>query len=107
MVADVPGDRLREPSEPRRRRSSHPGAHNLPERYRRIEAAGVEVLEDDRDGKPGVKFKDMDLIGIPYRLVISKRTLEAGEVEFKKRGSADAQRWKVEEAADRLKALLT
>ncbi|MDX6770250.1 MAG: proline--tRNA ligase [Elusimicrobiota bacterium] len=67
-----------------------------------LEAKGVEVLEDDRDGKPGVKFKDMDLIGIPHRLVVSKRTLEAGEVEYKKRGSADAERWKLDEAAARL-----
>lgn len=71
-----------------------------------LERAGVEVLEDDRDGKPGVKFKDIDLIGIPYRLVVSKRTLDAGEVEFKKRGSADASRWKLEEAASRMTALL-
>ncbi len=67
-----------------------------------LEAKGVEVLEDDRDGKPGVKFKDMDLIGIPHRLVVSKRTLEAGEVEYKKRGSADAERWKLDEAPARM-----
>jgi prolyl-tRNA synthetase len=71
-----------------------------------LEKAGVEVLEDDRDGKPGVKFKDMDLIGIPYRIIVSKRTLEAGEVEFKRRGSMDAERWKVEEAASRLAAIV-
>ena len=71
-----------------------------------LEAKGVDVLEDDRDGKPGVKFKDMDLIGIPFRLVISKRTLEAGEVEFKRRGSMDAERWKVEDAASRLAAIV-
>jgi prolyl-tRNA synthetase len=74
-----------------------------------LEAKGVEVLEDDRDGKPGVKFKDMDLIGIPHRLVVSKRTLESGEVEYKKRGSPDAERWKLDEAparlAERLKAV--
>ncbi len=76
-----------------------PGADAL---VRALEAKGVEVLEDDRDGKPGVKFKDMDLIGIPHRLVISKRTLEAGEVEYKRRGCADAQRWKLDEAAGRM-----
>jgi len=64
-------------------------------------------MEDDRDGKPGVKFKDIDLIGIPYRIVISKRTLEAGELEFKKRGEANAERWKLDEAAARLSAILT
>ena len=71
-----------------------------------LEAERVDVLEDDRDGKPGVKFKDMDLIGIPYRLVVSKRTLEAGEVEFKRRASPDAERWKLDEAAGRLSAIV-
>jgi prolyl-tRNA synthetase len=67
-----------------------------------LEARGIEVLEDDRDGKPGVKFKDMDLIGIPHRLVVSKRTLDGGETEYKKRGAADAERWKLEDAPDRM-----
>ena len=71
-----------------------------------LEAAGVEVLEDDRDGKPGVKFKDIDLLGIPHRLVVSKRTLDAGETEYKRRGSPDAARWKLDEAASRLKEAL-
>ncbi|NNN06223.1 MAG: proline--tRNA ligase, partial [Elusimicrobia bacterium] len=69
-------------------------------------AAGLDALEDDRDGKPGVKFKDIDLLGIPHRLVVSKRTLDAGEVEHKRRGAADATRWKLDEAAGRLKAAL-
>ena len=71
-----------------------------------LEAKGIEVLEDDRDGKPGVKFKDIDLIGIPHRLVISKRTLESGEVEYKKRGSAEAERWKLDDAAAKMAAVL-
>jgi prolyl-tRNA synthetase len=71
-----------------------------------LEAAGVEVLEDDRDGKPGVKFKDIDLIGIPHRFVVSKKTLDAGEVEYKKRGAADFQRWKLADAAASFSKLL-
>ncbi|MBI4061867.1 MAG: proline--tRNA ligase [Elusimicrobia bacterium] len=71
-----------------------------------LESRGIEVLEDDRDGKPGVKFKDIDLIGIPHRLVVSKRTLEAGEVEYKKRGSAEPERWKLDAAAARMTAAL-
>src|SRR5208282_5816397 len=51
-----------------------------------LEAAGIEVLEDDRDGKPGVKFKDIDLVGIPHRFVVSRKTLDGGEVEYKRRG---------------------
>ncbi|OGR49722.1 MAG: proline--tRNA ligase [Elusimicrobia bacterium GWC2_65_9] len=71
-----------------------------------LESAGIEVLEDDRDGKPGVKFKDIDLIGIPHRLVLSKKTLDAGEVEYKRRGVASFERWKLDEASDLLGALL-
>jgi prolyl-tRNA synthetase len=71
-----------------------------------LEAAGVEVLEDDRDGKPGVKFKDIDLLGVPHRLVVSTRTLDAGEVEYKRRGSAEASRLKTAAAAAHLKSLL-
>ncbi len=69
---------------------------------RALEAGGVEVLEDDRDGKPGVKFKDIDLLGIPYRLVVSKRTLEVDEVEYKRRGDATAERWKLDVAAEQM-----
>ena len=71
-----------------------------------LEAKGFDVLEDDRDGKPGVKFKDIDLIGIPHRFVISKRMLDAGQVEYKKRGEAAAVNWKLDEAAGKLAAVL-
>lgn len=71
-----------------------------------LTAGGVEVLEDDREVKPGVKFKDLDLIGIPLRLVVSKRTLDAGEVEFKARSSGEAVRWKIEEAPPKILAFL-
>jgi prolyl-tRNA synthetase len=50
-----------------------------------LTAAGVEVLLDDRDERPGVMFADMDLIGIPYRIVVGERGLAAGQVEFKGR----------------------
>ena len=55
----------------------------------------VEVLYDDRDGSPGVKFKDADLIGLPLRLVVSKRAMEAGGVEWKERAGGDAKSVKV------------
>jgi prolyl-tRNA synthetase len=71
-----------------------------------LEAKGLDVLEDDRDGKPGVKFKDIDLIGIPHRFVISKRMLDGGHVEYKKRGEASASNWTLDEAADKLADLL-
>ena len=59
--------------------------------YRELTAAGIEVLLDDRDKKtsPGVKFADMELIGIPHRLVISDRGLEHEQIEYKARNEAE------------------
>lgn len=56
--------------------------------YQALQAAGIEALLDDRDARPGVMFADMELIGIPHRLVISDRHLAAGQVEY--RGRCDA-----------------
>jgi prolyl-tRNA synthetase len=57
--------------------------------YEELTAAGIEVLFDDRDARPGVMFADMELIGIPYRLVVGERGLDAGELEFRLRSEAD------------------
>lgn len=54
-----------------------------------LEALGVEVLVDDRDERPGVKFKDADLLGIPLRLVVGQKALESGCVELKLRSQPD------------------
>lgn len=60
--------------------------------YNQLSEAGYEILLDDRDTRPGVKFADMELTGIPHRLVLSDRSLEHGYVEYKKRdGSKEAQ----------------
>ena len=61
--------------------------------YAQLQAIGLDVLLDDRDKKtsPGVKFADMELIGIPHRLVVSDRGLENGQIEYKKRGMPDTQ----------------
>jgi prolyl-tRNA synthetase len=56
-----------------------------------LEARGLEVLVDDRDERPGVKFKDADLIGIPLRLAIGKKGLAQGKVELKPRASKEVQ----------------
>lgn len=53
--------------------------------YHELQQAGVEVILDDRDERPGVKFKDADLIGYPVRIVLGKKTLEQGEIEVKVR----------------------
>ncbi|MBV9946810.1 MAG: hypothetical protein JOZ69_08185 [Myxococcales bacterium] len=61
-----------------------------------LEAEGVEVLWDDRDERPGVKFKDADLIGIPLRVTIGAKGLAAGHVELKTRTAPDADAKKAE-----------
>jgi prolyl-tRNA synthetase len=52
---------------------------------RELEALGVELLVDDRDERPGVKFKDADLLGVPLRLTVGKKSLDNGGVELKLR----------------------
>ena len=56
----------------------------------RLIAAGLDVLVDDRDDRAGVKFKDMDLLGIPHRLVVSDRMAANGEIEYKHRSDEQA-----------------
>ena len=53
--------------------------------YAALVAAGVEVLYDDRDARPGVKFADAELLGIPHRLVLGERGLESGSCEYRQR----------------------
>ena len=64
-----------------------------------LQAAGVEVLLDDRDERAGVKFNDADLIGIPFRITIGPRGLKEGKVELKERSQAQAQELTLEGAA--------
>jgi prolyl-tRNA synthetase len=71
-----------------------------------LETAGLDVLEDDREGKPGVKFKDMDLIGVPLRFVVSRKMAEQNAVEFKRRGADSAEVWPLAELSSRLAAVL-
>jgi len=59
--------------------------------YGELAAAGIDVLMDDRDERPGVLFADMDLIGIPHRVVLSERGLAAGNIEYKGRRDAKPQ----------------
>jgi len=53
--------------------------------YGELSASGIEVLYDDRDARPGVKFADAELLGIPHRLVVAERGLEAGKLEYRHR----------------------
>jgi len=61
------------------------------ELYRELGAAGLDVLLDDRNERPGVKFADMELIGIPHRIVIGDRALGEGNIEYKGRRDADSR----------------
>lgn len=69
--------------------------------YDRFRSAGVEALLDDRDERAGVKFKDADLLGISYRVVVGREAAE-GRVEFKGRADADKVTLSVEEAFERI-----
>jgi len=72
--------------------------------YQQLQSAGVEVLWDDRaDKRPGEKFADSDLMGIPYRVVVSSRSLEAGGVELKKRTEDDGEIISMEKVIELLK----
>ena len=66
--------------------------------YQELSDQGYDVLFDDRDARPGVKFADAELIGIPHRLVISEKGLAAGELEYRHRRDAEAQVLKRDDA---------
>ena len=65
-----------------------------------LEGNGFEVLMDDRDERAGVKFKDADLIGIPYRIIIGEKNLQEGLVELRERKSGHVEKVKVEGAVE-------
>lgn len=77
--------------------------------YGELQEQGLDVLLDDRDRKtsPGVKFADMDLIGIPHRLVVSDRLLESGEVEYKARNAEQAENLPLSTVIDTLLARIS
>ncbi len=75
--------------------------------YREMQEQGLEVLFDDRVESPGVKFNDADLVGIPYRVTISSRTLEGNNVEFKRRTDKKAQVMPLDGIVDYLKELIS
>jgi prolyl-tRNA synthetase len=70
--------------------------------YAELTAQGVDVILDDRDERPGVKFKDADLVGFPIRIGIGEKSLAKGEIEIKPRGGA-LQAVKIPEAMDRIR----
>jgi prolyl-tRNA synthetase len=75
--------------------------------YQTLTATGVEVLFDDRDERPGVMFADMDLIGIPHRLVVGERGLAKGKIEYKNRHEAESQELSLDQAVPALQKILS
>jgi prolyl-tRNA synthetase len=66
--------------------------------YAALQAGGLEVLYDDRDETPGVKFNDADLLGMPLRVTVSPRTLEKGSLELKRRRETESELVALEDA---------
>jgi len=75
--------------------------------YEELRALGVEALLDDRAERPGVKFKDADLLGIPLRVTIGQRGLDAGMLELKRRDAKEAEKVPVAETAARVATWVT
>ncbi|MDI6450810.1 proline--tRNA ligase [Anaerobaca lacustris] len=67
--------------------------------YTELKAAGIDVLLDDRDLRGGVKFKDADLIGIPVRITVGKKSVVEGNVEIKRRTETESRKTPIQEAA--------
>lgn len=74
--------------------------------YTELTEAGYDVLLDDRNTRPGISFADMELIGVPHRIVMSDRGLEAGTVEYKGRTDAESRNIDRVELMNELKSLL-
>ena len=74
--------------------------------YESLRAQGVEVLLDDRSERPGVKFKDADLLGIPVRITVGSRGLKQGTVELKKRTESESQDVPADGVAEAARAAL-
>jgi prolyl-tRNA synthetase len=74
--------------------------------YARMESVGIEVLFDDREESPGVKFNDADLLGVPLRLTVSPRTLQSNSVEVKWRSEKETVLVPIDGTVDKVKELV-
>ena len=75
--------------------------------YSEMSGLGIEVLLDDRDERPGVMFADMELIGIPHRIVVGDRGLKDGVVEYQGRREKQTERIALGEAATAMRSKLS
>ncbi|MHB1813987.1 MAG: proline--tRNA ligase [Steroidobacteraceae bacterium] len=71
--------------------------------YATLTDAGIEVLYDDRDARPGVKFADAELLGIPHRLVVAERGLASGRLEYRHRRDSESMEFPADEALEFLR----
>ncbi len=71
--------------------------------YQELLAAGIDVLLDDRDARPGVMFADCELIGIPHRVVVGEKGLDAGQLEYRARGDSDNTMIRLDETIEFLR----
>jgi prolyl-tRNA synthetase len=74
--------------------------------YAELTQAGIEVLYDDRDARPGVKFADAELLGIPHRLVVGERGLEAGKLEYRGRRDTESTEFAADNAVEFIRSRL-
>ncbi len=74
--------------------------------YQELRDAGIEVLLDDRDARPGVKFADAELIGIPHRIVVSERGIDAGRLEYRQRRAVDNEEFPLAQAVSFIRTRL-
>ncbi|MDO8613674.1 MAG: proline--tRNA ligase [Dehalococcoidia bacterium] len=77
------------------------------ELYAGLQAGGLEVLYDDRDETPGVKFNDADLLGMPLRVTVSPRTLEKGSLELKRRRETESELVALKDAPSRIRGAIS
>ena len=71
--------------------------------YAEMQALSIDVLFDDRNERPGVKFKDADLIGVPYRVTLGKRKFEQGQAEIFERATKQIRDVRLESVVEVLK----
>ena len=74
--------------------------------YQQARELGIDVLLDDRDERPGIKFADMELIGIPHQIIIGENSLREGKVEYQARSGGGKKELILEKALDELKNFL-
>ena len=86
---------------PKKSEAATAAATNL---YNELQAAGFEVLFDDRDARPGVKFADADLLGIPHRLVVGERGVKEGKAEYRHRRTGNEEQVGLPNVLDFLRA---